>query len=163
MEVLLVDEAEAAGVEKPPKHMDVVSEVFEPQAVLFLGDSLRREALAQELGNSNFRSVQVDDLVTAYAIVTRLMPELMLVDPSMCFESNWKDLEALRKFTLEEDCAMMVLIASPSSLLIRRLADLDVDHVSLCTDPVSLLALTIRRIVMRRREVRRLREAMPLA
>jgi len=163
-EVLLVDTPQRRGEAEEPTHVDEDSEVFEPQAVLFLHDNLRRERLAQEIALGGFRSIQVDDLVTTYAVVTRLIPELILVDPSMAFDVNWRDLEALRKFTNEQDCAMMVLISNPDEMLVQRLVGLEVDHVSLCTDPVGLLALTIRRIVLQRREIRELREnSLPTA
>lgn len=136
------------------------SHEFSHQAVLFLTDISRREALATRLGSEGMRTVQVEDLVTAYAVVTRLVPEIVVVDPCMCFDANWKDLKALRKFTREQSCALFVMIADPSPELIDRLADLGADHVSLCTDPIPLLSLAISRLVTDRRRIKGLKETL---
>ncbi len=157
-EVVLVPASNSQNTGEEVIHVDENSDVLEPQAILFINDINRRERLAFELSKLSFRTVQVDDLVTAYAVVTRLIPELIVVDPTLCFEENWRDLTALRKFTTEQDCAMMVLLGDPCPEMVKRLADLGVDQISLCTDPLSVLAFTIYRVVLDKREIRKLKE-----
>ncbi|MGF1657067.1 MAG: hypothetical protein ACFCU3_08830 [Verrucomicrobiales bacterium] len=129
------------------------SKDYRPQAVLYIVDNQLSDGLSAELGANEMNCVQVDDIPTVYAVVNNLRPEVLVVDPSLCSESAWRDLQMLRKFTLEQDCMLMVLLNIVQPDLLKRLRALRVDQVALITDPIPLQAFRIRRLDELRREL----------
>ncbi len=138
-----------------------LTDSFEPSVVVYLTDTVFSDEFSTALGDRGHRTVQVEDLPTAYAVVTKLSPEVLVVDPALTLESNHRDLELLRRFTKEQDCALIVLCAASRQALIDRLARIHVDDIAEVNDPLHLLLYRVERIVSLRREKFNIGKSIP--
>jgi DNA-binding NtrC family response regulator len=147
----------------PPNLPDTleVGDSFQPQVVVYLTDPALSDDLSQMLGERGHKTVQIEDLPTAYAVVTKLAPGVLVVDPSLTLKQNLRDLELLRKFTREQDCALIVLLAATRIELIDRLGKMRVDDLAEVTDPLHLLVYRVERMVELRRAKENLGKSIP--
>ncbi len=144
----------------PPEPLEI-EDSFQPQVVIYLTDSALSDDLAVALGERGHKTIQVEDLPTAYAVVTKLAPGVLIVDPSLTLRQNLRDLELLRKFTREQDCALLVLVGATRIELVDRLAKLRVDDISQVTAPLHLHIYRIERILNLRRAKENLGREIP--
>jgi DNA-binding NtrC family response regulator len=144
----------------PPDSLEIEGS-FQPQVVVYLTDPALSDELSATLGERGHKTVQVEDLPTAYAVVTKLAPGALVADPSLTLKQNLRDLELLRKFTREQDCALIVLVGATRIELVDRLAKMRVDDVCQVTDPLHLLVYRIERIVNLRQAKENLGREIP--